>query len=140
MSELTAAHVLADLFDSDDFDESFENKPGQPPGALLMAEVALQRLTDAGFEVRSTWPPSVSPHERCAEDETAWLIEMAGKNGVPNYFQLAFDEDWTPDANKALRFARRKDADAYINHIGWTSPYAVEHMWPALPRADGGGK
>lgn len=70
-------------------------------------------------------------------DETAWLIELAGNHGVPNYFQLSYDDDWTPDANKALRFARCQDAQAYIHHIGWTEPKPVEHMWcggPELPR------
>lgn len=62
-------------------------------------------------------------------NETAWLIEIAGNHGVPNYYQLEYDNDWTPDANKALRFARRQDAQAYINHIGWTEPKPVEHMW-----------
>lgn len=61
--------------------------------------------------------------------EVAWLIELAGNHGAPNYFQLEHDNDWTSDANRALRFARRQDAQAYIYHIGWTEPKPVEHMW-----------
>lgn len=63
------------------------------------------------------------------KDETAWLIEVMGDNETPTYHQLVHDDDWTFDANKALRFARREDAQAYIDHIGWTVPKPVEHMW-----------
>lgn len=63
-------------------------------------------------------------------DETAWLIEMGDP---PVYHQLEYDDDWTPDVNKALRFAREQDAKQYVEHIGWTFPNVrvVEHMWPA---------
>jgi hypothetical protein len=71
----------------------------------------------------------MSVSRKKSTDETAWLIELAGNHGVPNYHQLKYDDDWTPDANKALRFARREDAQAYIEHIGWTEPKPVEHMW-----------
>lgn len=73
-------------------------------------------------------------------DETGWLIE---KDDPPVYhlikYDFDYDEHWTPDVNKALRFARREDAQAYSDHIGWTSPPVriVEHMWPApkvMPR------
>lgn len=67
-------------------------------------------------------------------NEVGWLIEA---NDPPSYCMLSdddYDEHWTDDTNKALRFARREDAQAYSNHIGWTSPPVriVEHMWPAL--------
>lgn len=70
-----------------------------------------------------------------AKDETGWLIEM---NDPPVYHIVSSDHDehWTADANAALRFARREDAQAYVEHIGWTSPpvRVAEHMWPALSR------
>lgn len=72
-------------------------------------------------------------------DETAWLIEIPGSDVVgPMYHQLEYDDEWTPDANKALRFARRQDAQAYIDYTGWTVPKPVEHMWcdPAPPRSN----
>lgn len=73
-------------------------------------------------------------------DQTGWLIE---KDDPPVYAVLSddYDEHWTPDANKALRFARQEDAQAYINHIGWTSPpvRCAEHMWPALRITPRGG-
>ena len=49
-SELTPQHVLIDLFDSDDF-------PVPIPDPKAAAEIIVQRLMDAGFEVR--------PAERC---------------------------------------------------------------------------
>jgi len=73
-------------------------------------------------------------------DETGWLIE---KDDPPVYHLVTddFDEHWTPDASKALRFARRDDAQAYVDHVGWTSPpvRVAEHMWPIQSAAHGGG-
>jgi len=65
--------------------------------------------------------------------EYGWLIEM----GDPPVYHIVstqdYDRHWTPDANKALRFARREDAQAYSDHVGWTSPpvRVVEHGWIA---------
>lgn len=65
------------------------------------------------------------------DDAVGWLIE---KDDPPVYAILSddYDEHWTTDSNQALRFARREDAKAYSDHIGWTSPpiRVVEHMWP----------
>jgi hypothetical protein len=48
MNELTPQHVLTDLFDSGDF-------PVPIPGPEAAAEIVIQRLTDAGFEIKSVW-------------------------------------------------------------------------------------
>jgi hypothetical protein len=48
--ELTPQHVLTGLFDSDDWPESI-------PEPEAAAEIVVQRLIDAGFEIR--------PVERC---------------------------------------------------------------------------
>jgi hypothetical protein len=45
-SELTPQHVPADLFDSDDF-------PAPIPDPEAAAEIVIQRLTDAGFEIKA---------------------------------------------------------------------------------------
>ena len=45
MSVLTPQYVLADLFDSDDF-------PSEIPNSEEAADVVVQRLTDAGFEIK----------------------------------------------------------------------------------------
>lgn len=65
-------------------------------------------------------------------DETGWLIELFGQ-GAPTYYGKT-DEGtlgMTGDHNVAIRFARKVDADATIDDIGWTRPQAqaVEHMW-----------
>ena len=86
---------------------------------------------------RMTAPQSCSA---ATGDATGWLIE---KDDPPVYCVLSedYDEHWTPDADKALRFARREDAQAYADHIGWTSPPVriAEHMWPALEPMPRGG-
>ena len=46
MIELTPQHVLADLFDSDDF-------PVPIPDPEAAAEIVVQRLIDAGFEIKA---------------------------------------------------------------------------------------
>ena len=43
--ELTPQHVLTDLLDSDDF-------PVEAPDPKAAAEIVIQRLLDAGFEIR----------------------------------------------------------------------------------------
>lgn len=73
-------------------------------------------------------------------DETAWLVEI-NKGGLPIYFQLKDDDDWTPDHNAALRLARREDAQQVIDYYGWTSAKPIEHMWvagPSVASHDGG--
>jgi hypothetical protein len=45
VSDLTPQHVLADLFDSDDF-------PVPIPDREAAAEIVIQRLIDAGFEIK----------------------------------------------------------------------------------------
>lgn len=75
----------------------------------------------------ATSPASV----KAMREKTGWLIE---KDDPPVYCIVNpkdYDEQWTSDASKALRFARREDAQAYSDHIGWTSPPVriAEHMW-----------
>jgi hypothetical protein len=48
--ELAPSEVLADLFGSDDWHGEMT--------AECAAGIVLQRLTDAGFEVKSAWPPA----------------------------------------------------------------------------------
>jgi hypothetical protein len=82
---------------------------------------------------RMAAPPATAP----ASTATGWLIE---KDDPPVYAVLTddYDEHWTSNASTALRFARREDALAYANHVGWTAPpvRAVEHMASAALRAD----
>lgn len=65
------------------------------------------------------------------ERERGWLVEL--KSSVfttPRYMRAIYeDENWTKDANHALRFARKKDAEAVIFEMRWTEAFASEHIW-----------
>jgi hypothetical protein len=68
-------------------------------------------------------------------EETGWLIEFKQSVSVqPTWYGRTDDEDsgvlgMTTDAGKALRFARKVDAETVIEDIGWTEAFASEHMW-----------
>jgi hypothetical protein len=51
MSELTPQHVLTDLFGSGDF-------PAEVLDPAQAAEIVVQRLLDAGFEIKAQEPRS----------------------------------------------------------------------------------
>jgi hypothetical protein len=70
-------------------------------------------------------------------DETGWLVELKGSEPMWWSLDPADEPAWTKDANKALRFARKVDADTFILDAGWTEAFASEHMWPALRRERG---
>ena len=103
------------------------------PSKLSVISITKDDLRFALDVALSTLAPSAAP-----SDETGWLIELKGQ--TPTWFQLShggdewIGDDWTPDASKALRFARKADAQAYIDHIGWTEAFASEHMWCGPPR------
>lgn len=65
-------------------------------------------------------------------EETAWLIEFKPSVSVqPTWYGMS-DEGvlgMTTDNLKALRFARKQDAEMVIQDIGWTEAFASEHMW-----------
>jgi hypothetical protein len=66
-----------------------------------------------------------APHE-----ETGWLVELKGQ--TPSWstiFAGDYDDHWTEDSTKAIRFARKVDAEAWIAWHGWTEVFASEHIW-----------
>jgi hypothetical protein len=71
------------------------------------------------------------------KDEIGWLVEWRTKTdtvwwGRSNDPEMA-GFGWTKDSNAALRFARKVDAEMYIEETGWTDGIeATEHSWPAL--------
>lgn len=89
-----------------------------------------QEAREYAFRLARAALLAAAPFLRGAEvEETGWLIEMGDP---PEYWSLLDAENqWVRDSLKALRFARKADADAYIADIGWTEPRAVEHMWLA---------
>lgn len=100
---------------------------------IRMPETTARFHYDMAVAYRSTLIPAKPAVEvvEALKDETAWLIELRGNE--PKWWSLLQEPepDWTRDASKALRFARKQDAEAYINDIGWTEAFASEHMWPS---------
>lgn len=71
--------------------------------------------------------------------ETGWLIEFfVGGQFAPTYYGKT-DEGLNQTSNHmaAVRFARREDAQAVIDDIGWTEAKPIEHMWFDPPAAHG---
>ncbi len=68
--------------------------------------------------------------------ETGWLCEWLHATG-PEWWSLTDTEGdggyFTNDSLKALRFARKEDAQAYIEDAGWTEIVPTEHQWGARP-------
>lgn len=65
--------------------------------------------------------------------EFGWLIENGKKQGDGLAYRFINNDlggipDWTEDHNKALRFARREDAEQFAHHDedAWR---IVEHAW-----------
>lgn len=78
-----------------------------------------------------------TPRER-RTDSSAWLIER-NDLGAPRWMMLGPGHRYTtyvPDANKAHRFARKCDAEAFIRHWECSDPvlHATEHAWLDVPR------
>jgi hypothetical protein len=82
--------------------------------------------------------------ERAAKAETGWLIEFSQRvSARPCWYGKTDDGlGQATDPNKALRFARKEDAEMVIEDFGWTEARATEHMWcdPLLQaeRSEGG--
>lgn len=65
--------------------------------------------------------------DQAPKDQTGWLVESGGN--VPRYRTMdASGIQWTDDPNKAIRFARRGDAEMFAagDEDAWL---LVEHMW-----------
>jgi hypothetical protein len=66
--------------------------------------------------------------------ETGWLLEHPDTSRGVNYMTLRPDIAgfWTADANLALRFARKCDAEDFESYFGpveGEGSKAVEHRW-----------
>jgi hypothetical protein len=121
---------------------------GEPDCASLVA-----RINDAhrAYAAQPALPPAVG-----ASTETAWLIEWKAHGYGPQWWGFSHTpgkhSDWCSDASKAIRFARREDAERVRLHViaseGHTGNHdrersiiVTEHEWiaapPALPRVEG---
>jgi hypothetical protein len=124
MSELTADYVLAEFFDSEEFTEL--------TAPTRMAKEALQRLTDAGFEVRSVWPATVTPHERG--------VAAAQENLREAWAALAMIRETieTLAPSGTLKASEYLDGPTFMHEADELVAGIV--ALAAVSRADGGGK
>lgn len=82
---------------------------------------------------------SVAVHPTGAgEPTTAWLIELADHTSAHRWWcgQSPYSDDsgvtsWTVDANKAIRFSRKQDAELVMTAFGLFHPNHIvtEHSW-----------
>lgn len=106
-----------------------------PPYNRAGVGVMLVRLADAERILRETQESAPAP-----VDEGAWLIETAALRNqdviVPHWWTGLYPNSvsWTTDANRAVRFARKQDAEAVIHGMGdvFERPFATEHVWADL--------
>lgn len=99
---------------------------------LAAANLLRQSERQFGNEPRGCpTPGACSCPASAPADATAWLIEFSEKvSRTPAYYGHTGEGlGETTDSLKAVRFARREDAQAIINDIGWNEARPVEHMW-----------
>lgn len=91
-------------------------------------------LVKAGWRPPAGHPLAVADELAAKErrvGETGWLIEAwssrAGEFKAKWYAGGAVG--WTTDSIQALRFGRERDAQQYIDEIGWTEAKPTEHSW-----------
>lgn len=103
--------------------------------ALEMAKTAhVSGNADAEFKALKMHLESQEQAAPAAIDEQyGWLIENGKQPGEGLAYRFINNDnggvpDWTPDHSKALRFARRADAEAFAHHDedAWC---IVEHAW-----------
>ena len=61
-------------------------------------------------------------------DETAWLVEISEDGGAKWAGFVDGKPEWTTDPNRALRFARKEDADNFKAFWCETAT-STSHMW-----------
>jgi hypothetical protein len=84
------------------------------PDDLLKACSVISRLCDA-IEVREG-------------EETGWVIERADSEPSRPMYYAGFD--WSYDNLKAMRFARRQDAELMSRYMFPGEPHRIaDHMW-----------
>lgn len=129
----------------DDFDNTYD---GEPLGMEHHLAIEGARATHAKLKrampspvcevcggdcAGANPPPTYCPSRDdgpLASGETGWLVELKGR--TPSWSTLFvgdYDDHWTDDSTKAIRFARKVDAEAFIAWHGWTEAFASEHIW-----------
>ena len=68
-------------------------------------------------------------------DEVGWLIEKS-IDGAPQWLTAAWEFGWTPDADKAIRFSRRQDAEQIASMMENEPISITEHTWVSGDRPE----
>lgn len=83
-----------------------------------------------------THTPAPSPVSEEVQEESGWLIERNGKWWGPQTSRWESNQaivepsHWTADVNKAIRFSRKEDAEAFRRWEGLEGgATATEHIW-----------
>jgi hypothetical protein len=89
-------------------------KSSEALNAWLVENNALKSAAMAIIEAQS----------KALAEAREWLIEQQSRTGSLSWWSLTDTQGeggyFTGDSSKALRFARREDAQAYIDDAGWT--------------------
>lgn len=110
--------------------------------SLLPAE-RVYRVADVEAAIEQASAPATVT----VTDATGWLIEV--HKGTDHPCWLTAKNNYTNDASKAFRFARKEDAEAFLKifldakfgtdivgiyrrHLGPNNYSVTEHMWPGL--------
>lgn len=64
-------------------------------------------------------------------DEVAWLVELNEDGGAKWAGFVDGKPEWTTDPNRALRFARKEDADNF-KAFWCETAISTDHMWMSV--------
>lgn len=87
-------------------------------------------------ELRSLWNSRalLATEQGAPQGEQGWLLEKGPHKGCVWYISVDQMLTWTDDPSKALRLARREDAEALTNIVE-DCERIIQHAWPAPPDA-----
>lgn len=116
--------------------------------ALQRAVATVRELVDAGLrgDPRDEFDRGVRAARLSVRDdldqhlpavETGWLIELKPSvSATPSWYCGGYEDCFTTDSLKAIRYARASDAQKVIDDIGWTEAFPTEHQWTRTHPAD----
>lgn len=113
------------------------------PSAETVPVLNIRHCDHCKFDVMSCgWQcqpeACLAPPTGAGEPTTAWLIELADHTSAHRWWcgQSPYSDDsgvtsWTVDANKAIRFSRKQDAELAMTAFGLFHPNHIvtEHSW-----------
>jgi hypothetical protein len=97
-------------------------------GLLVAARDERDELREQNRELKAQLERMSKP-----VSETGWLIEKA-VDGRPHWLTCAWEFGWTDDAENAIRFSRREDAEQIASMMENEPISITEHMWVPMVR------